>query len=176
MNKTAKLPRSTVIINVFASVLGVLLSIYAYHVETSIHSDPTFKALCDISEKMSCSKVFSSRYGTGFGLLEHIVGKESVLNQPNSVYGVIFYVIMMALAPSAKYSLTVLQLITALCGGLGSLYLAYILLFILDDFCVVCVSTYALNITLIVCSLFKYKAVQETELAKRERNSKKKSS
>ena len=62
MKSTAKVPRAAIVGTVVACVLGILLSIYAYHVETNIHSDPSFRALCDISEHMSCSKVFSSRY------------------------------------------------------------------------------------------------------------------
>lgn len=54
--------RITSIVMALANVMGILLSVYAYHVENSVHSDPTFKALCDISESMSCSKVFASRY------------------------------------------------------------------------------------------------------------------
>ncbi|XP_045173681.1 vitamin K epoxide reductase complex subunit 1-like protein 1 [Mercenaria mercenaria] len=176
MKATAKTPRAAIIGITVTCVFGILLSIYAYHVEASIHSDPSFRALCDISEKMSCSKVFNSRYGTGFGLLEHIVGKDSILNQPNSVFGVIFYVVMAALATNMSYSLVVLQLITAIAGGLGSVYLAYILVFILGDFCVVCVSTYTLNFILIVCSLKKYNAVRNIAAVKKEKNNKKKAS
>ena len=30
------------------------------------------------------------------GLLEYVVGRESVLNQPNSVFGILFYVVLIA--------------------------------------------------------------------------------
>ena len=42
-------------------ILGLLASIYAYHVETSKERDSTYQAACDISETISCSKVFTSR-------------------------------------------------------------------------------------------------------------------
>lgn len=32
------------------------------------------------------------RYGRGFGLIEYVVGKHHWLNQPNSIFGMIFYV------------------------------------------------------------------------------------
>jgi hypothetical protein len=38
---------------------------------------------------------FLNRFGRGFGLLEHIVGRESILNQPNSIFGIIFYIIQL---------------------------------------------------------------------------------
>ena len=41
--------------------------------------------------------LFCFRYGKGFGLLEFIVGKDHVLNQPNSVFGMIFYLIQAVL-------------------------------------------------------------------------------
>ena len=41
--------------------LGLLLSVYAYYVEISKEKDSSFKAFCDISASVSCSKVFTSR-------------------------------------------------------------------------------------------------------------------
>ena len=61
MKSAVKVPRLIVATSALAGVLGILLSVYAYHVETAHEADPTFKALCDISETMSCTKVFSSR-------------------------------------------------------------------------------------------------------------------
>ncbi|XP_067866405.1 vitamin K epoxide reductase complex subunit 1-like protein 1 isoform X1 [Heterodontus francisci] len=42
-------------------LLGVLLSVYAYHVESARASEPGYVAMCDVSEQMSCTKVFGSR-------------------------------------------------------------------------------------------------------------------
>ena len=42
-------------------VVGIALSVYALHVEVSKSHNKEYKALCDISEHMSCSKVFSSK-------------------------------------------------------------------------------------------------------------------
>lgn len=41
-------------------ILGISLSAYAFYVETKAEGDNDYKALCDINEKMSCSKVFLS--------------------------------------------------------------------------------------------------------------------
>ena len=43
-------------------IIGILLSIYAYYVEFHKENDKDFIAACDISETMSCSKVFTSKY------------------------------------------------------------------------------------------------------------------
>lgn len=50
--------------------------------------------------------LLSCRWGRGFGLLGSIFGKESALNQPNSVFGLVFYVLQMLLG---KYSIFSLQ-------------------------------------------------------------------
>lgn len=42
-------------------VVGITLSAYALHVEFSKMHNKDYKALCDISEHMSCSKVFTSK-------------------------------------------------------------------------------------------------------------------
>ena len=47
-----------------ACFVGISLSAYALHVELSKEHNKDYKALCDISEHMSCSKVFSSKYVT----------------------------------------------------------------------------------------------------------------
>ena len=38
-----------------------------------------------------------SRWGRGFGLLGSIFGNDSAMNQPNSVYGIIFYILQLLL-------------------------------------------------------------------------------
>merc|ERR550517_2115377 len=44
---------------------------------------------------MSCSKVFSSPYARGFGLVGPFLGENHPLNQSNSLYGVVFYSILL---------------------------------------------------------------------------------
>ena len=43
-------------------------------------------------------QVFGSPYGRGFGLVAPLLGEEHPLNQPNSVYGVIFYSTILLMA------------------------------------------------------------------------------
>lgn len=40
--------------------VGLLLSAYAYYVEVSAESNHEYNAFCDISEHISCTKVFTS--------------------------------------------------------------------------------------------------------------------
>ncbi|XP_054256934.1 vitamin K epoxide reductase complex subunit 1-like protein 1 isoform X2 [Macrosteles quadrilineatus] len=151
------------------SLIGFVLAVYAYIVETSKEHNPSYVAMCDINEHMSCSRVFTSKYGRGFGLLYHLVGKDSVLNQPNSVGGMIFYIIMITLSYKDSVPVTKILIGLSVVSNIGSVYLAYILYFVLHDFCVVCVSTYVVNAINLALTIVKLKNLQqETSKAKAE--------
>ena len=42
-------------------VIGIGLSLYALHVKESKNEDDSYTAHCDISEKISCSAIFTSK-------------------------------------------------------------------------------------------------------------------
>lgn len=42
----------------------------------------------------------------------------------------------------------------------GSVYLAWVLFFVLYDFCIVCITTYAINIGLMVLSFWDFQGLQ----------------
>ncbi|XP_045427201.1 vitamin K epoxide reductase complex subunit 1-like protein 1 isoform X1 [Pipistrellus kuhlii] len=86
---------------------GILLSIYSYHVKREKERDPEHRALCDLGPWVKCSAALASRWGQGFGLLGSIFGKDGALNQPNSVFGLIFYILQLLLGltePSVSFS------------------------------------------------------------------------
>ena len=41
--------------------------------------------------------IFHYRYGTGFGIVGPIFGESSPLNIPNSIYGILFYLLTIVL-------------------------------------------------------------------------------
>lgn len=43
------------------SAVGFLLSLYTSYVEVRAEQDRSYRAMCDISERISCTKVFTSR-------------------------------------------------------------------------------------------------------------------
>jgi vitamin-K-epoxide reductase (warfarin-sensitive) len=143
------------------SIFGIALSLYTVYVEYKAHtaeSDNPYVALCDISEKMSCSKVFLSEYGKIFSSLG-VIPKDSALDQPNACYGILFYSIVSsvgALAHVDKISTSLAKDILLICATssvLLSAYLSYILAEVLQDVCVVCFSTYVVNFLLFyMCS------------------------
>ncbi|XP_028396501.1 vitamin K epoxide reductase complex subunit 1-like [Dendronephthya gigantea] len=138
----------------FLCLLGIVLSIYALYVEVKKMQDKSFVALCDIHSKMSCSKVFSSKYGTGFGLVEPLLGKDSIFNIPNSIYGIAFYIFVLSLGFFDGVTVAWIVVINCILSCVGCVYLAYILYYILEDFCIVCVSTYVVNALLLVLSIY----------------------
>ncbi|XP_043942298.1 vitamin K epoxide reductase complex subunit 1-like protein 1 [Protopterus annectens] len=153
--------------------VGIILSIYAYHVETSKERDAGYRAMCDISDSISCSKVFTSRWGRGFGLMEHLFGRYSVMNQPNSVFGIVFYLLQILLGQTVSSVSFVTLLLTSVVSIAGSLYLAYILFFVLHDFCVICVSTYVLNFILFLLNWKRLAYPGQTQKDQGEKQKKK---
>ncbi|KAK6473412.1 vitamin K epoxide reductase complex subunit 1-like protein 1 [Huso huso] len=141
-------PRWERIARLLVCILGILVSFYAYHVETEKERDTGYRAMCDVSDSVSCSKVFTSRWGRGFGVLGSIFGKASAMNQPNSVYGLAFYVFQMLLGLTVSAMAALILMTTSIVSVLGSLYLGYILYFVLKNFCILCVTTYVLNVIL----------------------------
>ncbi|XP_027240607.1 vitamin K epoxide reductase complex subunit 1-like protein 1 isoform X1 [Cricetulus griseus] len=89
-------------------------------------------------------------WGRGFGLLGSIFGKDGVLNQPNSVFGLIFYILQLLLGMTASAVAALVLMTSSIVSVLGSLYLAYILYFVLKEFCIICVTTYVLNFILLI--------------------------
>jgi len=112
--------------------------------------------------QMSCSKVFSSKYGTGFGLVADFLGKEHPLNQPNSVFGIIFYSIILLLAFINVSFIAKLQTLLCLMAVGGSIYLGYVLYFILQELCPVCISTYIINLLLFISSYCKVRGLNQS--------------
>ncbi|XP_056101997.1 vitamin K epoxide reductase complex subunit 1 [Rhinichthys klamathensis goyatoka] len=133
--------------------LGLVLSVYALHVELSRENDPEYRAMCDLGHSVSCSKVFTSRWGRGFGLVQIFTSKDSVLNQPNSVLGIIFYTLQLGLGQLVSGRSAFFLVMFSWVSVAGSVYLAAILAFVLGDFCVVCVSTYIVNFALLYTNL-----------------------
>uniref|UniRef100_A0A671KG00 vitamin-K-epoxide reductase (warfarin-sensitive) n=1 Tax=Sinocyclocheilus anshuiensis TaxID=1608454 RepID=A0A671KG00_9TELE len=117
--------------------LRLVLSVYALHVELSRETDPEYCAMCDLGHSVSCSNVFTSRWGRGFGLVQIFTSKDSVLNQPNSVLesfsihcSWVWEVLLGQLVSSrAVFFLGMSSWVSVA----GSVYLAAILTFVLSD-------------------------------------------
>ncbi|XP_045609261.1 vitamin K epoxide reductase complex subunit 1-like protein 1 isoform X2 [Procambarus clarkii] len=140
--------------------IGIGLSLYALYVEVMKESDAAYQAMCDISPSISCSKVFTSKYGRGFGIIGELLGDDHIMNQPNSIPGIIFYSLIIVLGETKSLKVAKVQRTVISLSNLMSAYLAYLLYFVLKDFCVVCVSTYIVNILLTTLAFMRVSALQ----------------
>lgn len=126
-------------------LVGLGLSIYAFAVEQAVEKNPNYHAMCDLGDRVSCTNVFKSDYAKGFGIVGKLFGKDHSFNKPNSLFGIIFYSLIATLAQASTPFTTKFSAYAILLSNFASLYFAYILVFILNDLCIVCVSTYLVN-------------------------------
>lgn len=136
------------IVRIFCFV-GFGLTSYAFYVEMKKGQDPSYRAACDIGERMSCSRVLTSRWARGFGLFD----EKSPLNLPDSLYGFIYYCLALLLNQSNRSkNIARLRIFLSILVNCGSIYLGYILYFVLHDICLVCCGMYVVNFLLMICN------------------------
>ena len=121
------------------SASGILFSLYALYVKYRASRSKHYKPLCDINEHISCTRAFTSRYG-------------SIAILPNPLYGLLFYAAMIAL-DFLGYLNAIVYL--ALFSAIGSVYLAYLSYYKQKNFCLVCTAIYLTNIALLISSIFQ---------------------
>ena len=73
-----------VMIIIIVTIIGFMVSLYAYYIEKKIEQDPTYKPICDLSDRISCSKPIRSSWGKLFTL-------------SNASVGMVFYVFILLL-------------------------------------------------------------------------------
>ncbi|XP_009953703.1 PREDICTED: vitamin K epoxide reductase complex subunit 1-like protein 1 [Leptosomus discolor] len=117
----------------------------------ALNSSPRKQAWCWVKWQLcELSGFWCVKWGRGFGLLGSIFGKDSAMNQSNSVFGLVFYILQMLLGMTASAVAALILMTSSIVSVVGSLYLAYILYFVLKEFCIVCVVTYLLNFILFI--------------------------
>uniref|UniRef100_A0A2K5BWR1 vitamin-K-epoxide reductase (warfarin-sensitive) n=1 Tax=Aotus nancymaae TaxID=37293 RepID=A0A2K5BWR1_AOTNA len=126
----------------------LVLSLYELHVKVARPWDPYYHALCDVGTAISCSRI-SSRWGMGFGLVEHV-----------SIFGCIFYSLQLLLGCLRTLWASVLLLLRSPVSLADSVYLAWMLFFVLYDFCIICITTYAINVGVMWLSFWKIQEPQ----------------
>ncbi len=116
------------------AALGLLLSTYSLYVEKKLEKQKSYAPVCDISESVSCSTAFTSKYSKTLGV-------------NNSILGIGFYAAVFILSLTF-YAPLILYL--AVLGMLATIYLAYISYFKLKNFCLVCTGIYIINLLLLI--------------------------
>lgn len=116
------------------SIIGFMVCLYGLFVEMKFKKNRNYKAVCDISDHISCTKTFSSPWGSIFGI-------------SNIQLGLVAYLIMFVVALIGK---TCLAFLLATGFMITSIFFAYILFTKVKTFCLICVSTYVINLILFI--------------------------
>ncbi|XP_070491121.1 vitamin K epoxide reductase complex subunit 1-like protein 1 [Chironomus tepperi] len=138
-----------------SSFLSLIVSIYTEYVKHKMHEDKDYIPVCDINE-YKCSKVMTSEYSVGFGL----TFLPECLQLSNSLYGIVFYIIMIAISLSDNIIVVEIQLFLASISSWLSIYLAYVLYYIIQDVCIFCVLIYVLNFITVIVTYKKYNCLK----------------
>uniref|UniRef100_A0A672RP48 Vitamin K epoxide reductase complex, subunit 1 n=1 Tax=Sinocyclocheilus grahami TaxID=75366 RepID=A0A672RP48_SINGR len=100
------------------SFIVKFLSVYALHVELSRETNPEYRSMCDL--------------GHSFWQFSYLYF-QSVLNQPNSVLGIIFYTLQLGLGSLVSSRAVFFLGMSSWVPVTRSVYLAAILTFVLGD-------------------------------------------
>lgn len=126
---------------IILAVIGLLISIYGITVERKLQQDMQYKASCDLSDTISCTRPMLSSYNKMFGV-------------SNIWASAAYYLIILAAALLNQPQL--LMLITG-AGLLVTVVFAYILYFKIKALCLICTALYIVNIALaIACYTMLY--------------------
>lgn len=115
---------------IILAAIGFCISLYAYHVELKIKKSISYKPACDLSDRISCSKVMLSPYA-------------NLLMASNALVGAAYYALLIVLALFNAPLKLLFAIAVAAC--IISIGLAYILYAKIKSFCVVCTSIYVIN-------------------------------
>lgn len=133
------------------SILGIIISIELTHLHLKIIVEPEYQSFCNISDKINCDVVNSSKYS-------------EILFIPISHLGTLTYIFIFILAlfslkghPLSNLLNTFNLLIFIFCN-LYSLFLFYISLFVIKSLCILCCGLYLINLGLLITAIFNIKS------------------
>ncbi|CAH0564774.1 unnamed protein product [Brassicogethes aeneus] len=162
----------TGVLNTFLTIscfTGLGLSIYAYYIGLNLEVNKNYQPLCDINERISCTKPFKSKYAKGLGLFT----EDSIFYKSNSLFGIFFYSLLTILAQSSTRFTTSISFVLIALSNFCSLWFAYILYYVLYDLCMVCVGTYLVNFFNLILVHFKMRNTMDHILDESRRKKKK---
>ncbi|OGB97201.1 hypothetical protein A3F06_02320 [candidate division TM6 bacterium RIFCSPHIGHO2_12_FULL_36_22] len=125
---------------VSVAVIGIILCLYGFAIEQKVAKDKKYKPVCDISDKISCSRAINSKYGKLFGI-------------SNTLVGMVYYLTIIFLQ---YFNLSALVFYLTLAGGCASIVLAFILYVRIKTLCLLCTTAYVINFVLLYLSYKQY--------------------
>jgi len=128
------------------AVVGFGASVAASYTHYHLLYDPTYRSFCDVSETVSCTQVYASRFSTVRGIPVAIFGALAfVAAALLSVTGLVARQTVRESVPGYLFVLSTLSLAVVL-------YLGYASFVLLKTVCVLCLTTYAAVIGLFLVS------------------------
>jgi vitamin-K-epoxide reductase (warfarin-sensitive) len=119
------------------AIIGFLISAYTYFIEKQIKEKPNYKPVCDLSDRISCTKPMKSPYANLFYV-------------SNSVIGGAYYIMIGVLT---LLNMNQVLLLAAVCGCIISALLAYILYFKIKSLCILCTTLYVINVLILLFAM-----------------------
>ena len=128
------------------AVVGLGASLTAASSHYHLIYDPTYRSFCDVSARVSCTQVYSSRFSTFLGV-------------PVAVFGAIWFAVAGLLSigglrarDSVRESVPGYLFVLSTAALAVILYLGYASIFLLHAVCLMCLTTYAAVIGLFLVS------------------------
>ncbi len=128
------------------ALVGLFVSTAAAVTHYHLLYDPTYRSFCDVSERISCTQVYSSRFSMAFGI-------------PVAIFGAIWFAVAallsiggLAARESVRESVPGYLFVLSTLALSVVLYLGYISLFVIKAICLLCLTTYAAVIGLFLVS------------------------
>ncbi|MCB9359596.1 vitamin K epoxide reductase family protein [Candidatus Woesearchaeota archaeon] len=116
--------------------IGIIFSVYILYVQYRLKKNKKYKAVCDLSNRFSCTGVISTNYSYIFGL-------------PNALWGLMYYITIIILNdPLLVFSIT-------LPAVLLSAYLLMVTMLRIKRYCLVCNASHLLNLIILIYVLIK---------------------
>ncbi len=125
---------------IILATIGFFISLYTYWVEQKIKRDSAYKPVCDLSDRISCSKPMLSPYANIFFF-------------SNALISTTYYTAVIFLA---YFNMTQLLFILALGACIISAGLAYLLYFKIKSLCLLCTSLYIINLLIFGLLLYNF--------------------
>ena len=111
------------------ALIGLAISVYMYFIEQNLKQTPDYKPVCDINDRISCTKSMKSVYNNIFLI-------------SNPIACMLYYVVIAILA---LLHFPMVLLGAAIGGVVITGIFAYFLFFKIVSLCVLCVSMYIIN-------------------------------
>jgi uncharacterized membrane protein/protein-disulfide isomerase len=127
------------------AALGLAASSMSGYVHYQLLTQPAYSSFCDVNETVNCTQAYLSRYGSFLGV-------------PVALSGVVFFVLMLALALVARRRTPVAEsapgymFVLSTVGLAFVLYLGWASYFVLKAFCLLCAITYVAVIAIFIVS------------------------